>query len=128
MKLAGLTLGAIGLAASMMTAGAPDARAQSAPIASPAPAPQPGAATKSKVPRAAAIARSKADVSDNTSFFEYNNDQNHVRLELKGDTVVKAERNGKSIPTERVQRDGDHISIIDENGDVVFEYTMADVP
>ncbi|MBX3358663.1 MAG: PDZ domain-containing protein [Phycisphaeraceae bacterium] len=51
-----------------------------------------------------------------------------IRIESRDGTITKAERNGKEIPVDRVSRAGGGITIVDENGKVIFEMSAPPAP
>lgn len=51
-------------------------------------------------------------------------DDNTVSVQLKDGKITSLEHNGKKIPLDRVQRDGDTVRILDKDGDTVFEFQV----
>lgn len=76
-------------------------------------------------PRAQVIARAHgAQPTESTYIFNSVENGRQVHLEVKNNVVVRAEVDGKAIPDNRVERDGDTIRLKDDKGEVLFEQTI----
>lgn len=91
-----------------------------------------GGIERSRQPEAIAIVeRSQPGASSESSYaFSTSDNGRTVKIEMKNGVVTHAEIDGKTIPDNRIERDGDTIRLKGDNGETLYEHSMSmpDVP
>ncbi len=104
-------------AAALLAAGAGIAALSAAALAqAPAPPPEP----------ARIVAGGKAGAGQQSSSYSLvvNENGKTVRLEMKDGVVTRAEIDGRVVPDDRIENDGDVVRLKDESGEVVYEHEL----
>lgn len=77
---------------------------------------------------AAGFVRAQPDArtqSQKTVTIVENDGKRTVKLEISNGEIRTAEIDGKSVPADRIERDGDTVRLKNEAGEVVYEYNLA---
>lgn len=76
-------------------------------------------------PKGLGISATTTEGSKGSSRVMIVQDDNAVAIRMEDGKIVSAELNGKQVPLDRVQRDGEMVKILDESGKVVTEFKLG---